>query len=159
MSQPSVKHETFVIRRDLVAPPRVVFAAWAEPAAKRAWFAAEDEGWDDVEHEMDFRVGGRERATGRPAGGGPLHVCNAVYQNIVPDKRIVWTYVMTLDDTPISVSLATVEFRPAGQGTKLVYTEQVAFLDRLDDRGPREAGCAWLMDNLGGYLSGVMVGA
>lgn len=155
MRQASVQHETFVIQRDLAVPPRRVFAAWAEPAAKRAWFAVENEDWVDVAHELDFRVGGRERATGRPAGGGPLHVCNAVYQNIVPDKRIVWTYVMTLDETPISVSLATVEFRPVGQGTKLVYSEQVAFLDRLDDSAARESGCAWLMDNLGGYLSGV----
>lgn len=153
MADRSVKHATFVIERSYDAPPRAVFAAWAEPRAKQAWFASESDGWENVEHAMDFRVGGRERATGRQAGGGPLHVCNAVYQNIVPEKRIVWSYVMTLDETPISVSLATVEFLPSGTGTRLVYTEQATFLDLLDDTESSEAGCGWLMDNLSRHLA------
>jgi len=152
MAERSVKHATFVIERDYAALPSTVFAAWAEPAAKKAWFAGEDEGWDDVEHAMDFRVGGQERATGRQPGG-PLHICDAVYQNIVPDRRIVWTYRMSLDDKPISMSLATVEFLPSDKGTRQIYTEQVTFLDLLDDTDSREAGCAWLMDQLGEHLA------
>ena len=40
---------------------------------------------------------------------------------------------MHLDDTRISVSLATVELKPAGKGTRLIFTEQGAFLDGYDD--------------------------
>ncbi len=34
-------------------------------------------------------------------------------QDIVPDERIIFTYDMRLDETRISVSLATVELEPA----------------------------------------------
>jgi uncharacterized protein YndB with AHSA1/START domain len=34
----SVEHATFVIERRYDASPARVFAAWADPAAKRRWF-------------------------------------------------------------------------------------------------------------------------
>lgn len=37
-----------------------------------------------------------------------------------------------------SVSIATFEFKPSGSGTKLILTEQSAFLDGYDDNGSRE---------------------
>ncbi|HEX6958499.1 MAG TPA: hypothetical protein VF194_10995 [Ferrovibrio sp.] len=52
----------------------------------------------------------------------------------------------------ISVSLATVEFKPAGSGTEMVFTEQAAFLDGYDDAGSRERGTNWLLDKLGESL-------
>lgn len=70
----------------------------------------------------------------------------------MPDQRIVYTYDMHLDETRISVSLATVEFEPAGAGTRLVFTEQGAFLDGLDTPAQREQGTGELLDALGGEL-------
>ena len=58
----------------------------------------------------------------------------------MPDQRIVTTYEMLMADTRISVSLATVELTPAG-GTRLVYTEQGAFLDGHDN--PAEQNTAY----------------
>jgi hypothetical protein len=52
------------------------------------------------------------------------------------------------------VSLASVEFVLAGKGTKLVLTEQHAFLDGYEDGGSRERGTLSLIDNLGGSLGG-----
>ena len=43
---------------------------------------------------------------------------------------------MYMDKTRISVSLATVEFKPDGQGTRLVYTEQAVYLDGHDEPAP-----------------------
>ena len=80
--------------------------------------------------------------------GGPVHFYNALYQDIVPDERIVLTYEMHLDKTRISVSLGTTEFKPDGKGTRLVYTEQAVFLDGHDDAGAREHGTRALFDNL-----------
>src|SRR2546429_5172061 len=123
MPERSVTHATFVIERSYPAAPGRVFAAWADPAAKKQWF-----GGPDTPHELDFRVGGRERNAGGPPGG-PVYSYEARYADIVPDERIVHTYEMFLDDTRISVSVATVEFHPEGTGTRLVYTEHGAFLD------------------------------
>jgi uncharacterized protein YndB with AHSA1/START domain len=150
MSERSVTHATFVVERVYDASPSRVFVAWADPAAKARWFAGPEE-WGPAEHELDFRVGGRERASGGPPGG-PVHLYDAVYQEIVPNERIIYTYDMHLDERRISVSLATVEFKAAGTGTRLVVTEQGAFLDGYDDAGERERGTRDLLDALGAEL-------
>jgi uncharacterized protein YndB with AHSA1/START domain len=150
MTARSVQHATFTIERIYDAPPAQVFNAFAAPAAKARWFGGPDE-WVKQRHEFDFRVGGRERLSGGPPGG-TVHAFDARYQDIVPDERIIYTYDMHLDDRRISVSLATVEFKPAGAGTRLIFTEQAVFLDGFDDAGSRERGTAWLLDKLGASL-------
>jgi uncharacterized protein YndB with AHSA1/START domain len=146
----SVTHAAFVIERTYAALPARLFAAWADPAAKARWFAGPED-WESGKYELDFRVGGRERASGGPQGG-PVHTYEARYQDIVPDQRIVLTYDMHLDDRRISVSLVTVEFRPEGAGTRLVFTEQGAFLDGYDGPAQREQGTRDLLDALGAEL-------
>jgi len=146
MTERSVAHATFTIERTYDAPPARVFAAWATSKAKGQWFSGPDE-WERSEHKLDFRVGGRESVSGGPKGG-TVHAYDAVYQDIVPNQRIILSYDMHLDQTRISVSLATVEFKPVGSGTRLVYTEQGAFLDGYDDAGSREHGTEGLLDKL-----------
>lgn len=150
MSEQSTHHATFVIERRYDAPPAWVFRAFADPVAKARWFAGPDE-WEKGRHTLDFRIGGRERISGGPADG-PVHRFDACYQDIVPDERIVYTYDMHLDETRISVSLATIELKPAGDGTRLIFTEQAVFLDGHDDAGSRERGTRDLLDNLGAAL-------
>ena len=128
------------------ALPARVFAAWATPEAKARWFVG-PEGWQRGDYQLDFNVGGREHLSGGPPGG-PAHIYDAIYQDIVPNDRIIYGYDMHLDDKRISVSLATVEFKPAGKGTRLTFTEQGAFLDGFDDPSMRERGTVVLLENL-----------
>jgi len=146
-SQRSVQHATFVIEREFAYPPARVFAAWADPKAKVQWFGGPSGQWTPLERQMEFRIGGRERAKGRWVGGRVTDF-QAVYHDIVQDQRIVYSYAMHVDEKRISVSLATIEFAPSGKGTKLVLTEQGAFLDGYDDAGSRERGTGALMDAL-----------
>lgn len=150
MSERSTHHATFVIERTYAASPARVFAAWAEPAAKARWFVCHDE-WTTAHHELDFRVGGREHLRVGPPGG-PVHAFDCRYQDIVPDQRIVYTYAMHLDDTRISVSLATVELKPAGAGTRLIFTEQAVYLDGTSDPIEREHGTRVGLDKLDAAL-------
>lgn len=53
----------------------------------------------------------------------------------------------------ISESLATVELKAEGKGTRLVFTEQAVFLDDFDDGGGRERGSGVLLDQLGAALA------
>jgi uncharacterized protein YndB with AHSA1/START domain len=152
MSERSVTHAAFVIERTYDAPPSRVFAAWSSAEAKAHWFVGPDE-WEASPHELDFRVGGREHLSGGPKGG-PVHVFDAVYHDIVPDRRIVTTYDMHADDTHTSTSVATVELTPEGSGTRLVLTEQGAFLDGHDKPEWREQGTRDLLDSLGRALEG-----
>jgi uncharacterized protein YndB with AHSA1/START domain len=137
----SVTHATFAVERSYAATPARVFAAWADPTAKARWF-----GGSDWEHELDFRVDGRE--TSRGTMDGTAYTFSARYQDIVPDERIVYAYDMHMGETRISVSLATVELKPDGDGTTLVFTEQGAFLDGLDDPEQRKDGTGSLLDAL-----------
>jgi uncharacterized protein YndB with AHSA1/START domain len=150
MSKRSAHHATFVIERLFKAPPFRVFDAFADPAAKAAWFAGPDE-WEKTRQDFDFRVGGRERLSGGPKGG-TAHSFEALYQDIVRNERIIYTYDMHLDDKRISVSLATVEFKPEDGGARLVITEQGVFLDGYDDAGSREKGTHWLLTKLSASL-------
>ena len=151
MTARSVTHHTFVIERHYDASPPRVFAAFADPDAKARWFSGPAE-WERTVHRMDFRPGGTETSRTGPAGG-PVHAFDGLYVDIVADQRIVFTYEMHLDDRLISASLTTVELRPEGVGTRLVFTEQDAFLDGYDDPAGREQGTAGLLDALGDELS------
>jgi uncharacterized protein YndB with AHSA1/START domain len=149
-NQSSVVHSTFSIERTYPVPPSRVFSAFANQAAKRRWFA-EGEGWEVEEFTLDFRVGGREFSRFRFEGGAPIRN-ETVYQDIVPDRRIVFAYSMTVGDQRISVSLATVEIESSGDGTHLVYTEQGAFFDGADGPEGREGGIRELLEKLGEEL-------
>jgi uncharacterized protein YndB with AHSA1/START domain len=147
----SVHHATFTIDRTYDAPVARVFAAWADPAAKARWFVGPDD-WERSDHAMDFRVGGCETVSGGPPGG-PVHAFEGRYQDIVPERRIIYSYDMHIGGDRISVSLATVELTPEGGGTRLVFTEQGAFLDGYDNPAQREEGTRGLLDNLAAALA------
>jgi uncharacterized protein YndB with AHSA1/START domain len=148
MTDRTVEHATFTVERTYDATPSRVFAAFAEPAKKARWFGAPD---SDSTAAMDFRVGGTESNSG-DIEGGPSYRYDAVYQDIVVDERIVYTYDMHLDGRRISVSVATVELIPDGARTRLILTEQGVFLDGLDQPAFREKGTGDLLDKLGTTL-------
>jgi uncharacterized protein YndB with AHSA1/START domain len=143
----SVVHATFCIERTYAASSAQVFKALTDPAAKAKWFTGGN-GYTLLAREMDVRPGGREHVQGRWETG-VVSTFDAVYQDVIADERIVYAYEMHMDDRKISVSLATLELKPAGTGTCLVMTEQGAFLDGYDDAGSRERGSNFLLDALG----------
>ena len=141
-----VTHATFVIERTFDAPPKAVFNAFADQKAKDKWFVGPAD-WIRGEKSMDFRVGGREVDVGGPKGG-PMSRFECRYYDIVPNERIVYAYEMYLDAQRISVSVASIEFKPAGKGTRFVLTEQGAFLDGFDNPALREEGTRELVEAL-----------
>jgi uncharacterized protein YndB with AHSA1/START domain len=150
MADRSVTHATFTLERTYDAPPAKVFQAFADPAIKRRWFV-EGEGWEVDEFTGEFKVGGFERSRFRFKGGTPVRN-DTSYHDIVPNERIIFAYTMTIGENRISASLATLQFKRAGNGTQLIFTEQGAFLDGLDTAGPREGGWKGLLDALGRAL-------
>ncbi|QGQ97524.1 polyketide cyclase [Paenibacillus psychroresistens] len=143
MNEHSVKHATFSIERVYATTPNRVFAAWSDPTKKASWFQQAD--------EFDFQVGGRELNHGGPPGG-PIYTFDAHYQEIVQDKRIVYTYSMDMTKTRISVSVVTVEMEATDSGTRLIFTEQGVFLDGHDTPEIREEGTNLMLDKLGEWL-------
>ncbi len=151
MPERKVTHATFSIERTYDVPPHKVFAAFASLEAKSKWFGGPDE-WNLGKRSMDFRVGGKEHLSGGPKGQPP-HIFDAIYQDIVPNERIIYSYDMHIGENRISVSLATIEFKKAGNGTRMLFTEQGAFLDDFDQPKLREEGTKVLLDQLGKALT------
>jgi uncharacterized protein YndB with AHSA1/START domain len=151
MEQSSVIHNTFVIERAYPATPERVFAAFADPAKKRRWFV-EGEGHDVEHYELDFRVGGKERARFRFKEGTPLKgvACtnDTTYQDMVPNRRIVFASTMSIGEKCISASRGTVELLPSGTGTELIFTHQAAFFEGSDGPEMREGGWRQLLARL-----------
>jgi uncharacterized protein YndB with AHSA1/START domain len=147
MSKRSATHSTFTIERNYGASPARVFAAWADANAKGQWFGPGGE----HEHELDFREGGRERF--EAAVEGAVYAYDALYEDIVRDERIVYTYNMRRDGVRMSVSVTTVELLSDGVGTHLRYTEQGVYLDGEDEPELREHGTKEILDKLGEALA------
>ena len=101
----SVVHGSFTIERELAYPRERVYRAWSEPEAKAAWFSGPGGQWTPLVREMDFRVGGRERAQGRWQSGVVTDF-QAHYLDIVPLKRIVYSYNMHVDENDIGADCA-----------------------------------------------------
>jgi uncharacterized protein YndB with AHSA1/START domain len=157
VSTPSVIHDTFTIERTYPVNAAAVFAAFASEEAKSDW--GDTGGLEPVEgasgaSEFDFRPGGRERFAIR--ADGRTFRYDALYYDIVEDRRIVYAYEMYADDVRISVSLATIELTPVPDGTELRLTEQGSYLDGIDGaEAPslRRGGTEEMLDNLIGYLA------
>ena len=153
--QPSTTHDTFVLERTYPKPPEKVFAAFADPARKRRWFAEGDHPAERF--ELDFRVGGAERQLFRLGENTPFPgtaiTTEGRHEDIVPDRRIVISSTMSLGDKRISTALATFELIPSGGGTRLVFTHQAAFYEGADGPEMRKGGWEKLLDQLGAGLS------
>ena len=148
----TVVHDTFVIERTYDAPVKLVFEAWADPTLKARWFVGSPEALG-AGYDLDFRIGGRETFRGGPPGG-TVHTYESRFHDIVPEQRIVYTYEMYADEARISVSVATVEFQSVGDVTRLVLTEQGAFLDGHDTAAQREEGTRSFLESLAASLHG-----
>ncbi|MFZ5780376.1 MAG: SRPBCC domain-containing protein [Pseudomonadota bacterium] len=151
MTVRTVEHGTIRLERRYEAAPSRVFAAWAEPAARAKWDVPGR--WVITEQTFDFREGGRERKRFGPRDD-PRFLAETLYLDIVSDRRIVFSYVLTVRNTRISASLTTVELAPEGRDTKLLLVEQVALFDGNDTAARREEGLSSMLDKIGESLAG-----
>lgn len=145
MPRHSIVHATFTLERAYPVPRQQVFRAWADPQLKAQWFAG-----NSAAFALDFRPGGIERNGG--VHDGKQISWESLYREIVPDERIVYTSVLSEDDTVATLSLTTVEFASRGKGTQLVLVEAGAYLDGREQPAWREQGTSDWLDALGRSL-------
>jgi uncharacterized protein YndB with AHSA1/START domain len=151
VAETTVVHSTFVIERNYPQPPDRVFAAFAQPARKRRWYAEGDH--EIQEFEMEFRIGGAERfryrfKEGHPIGGSEI-ANESTYHDITPETRIITTTRMALNGKPIHVAVLTIEFLASSTGTTLHFTNQGTYIDWPDGPSMIEHGWRSLIERLG----------
>jgi uncharacterized protein YndB with AHSA1/START domain len=148
-----ITHHSFTIERLYPedAPSRV-FHAFTDMGARRRWFFGID-GWIIHEIRAPEAVipGAVESSRFSPPGGAVVITNDTTLFEVVPDARLIFAYVMTIDGGPLSSSLSTVEFRPEGRGTRLTFTEQGAYHEGFADG--REAGTRQSFERLARELA------
>jgi uncharacterized protein YndB with AHSA1/START domain len=134
----SVLHGSFTVARDIRAAPALVWDAYADADLRSRWRRLP--GPDGV-LELDFRVGGWERLTGTSTASGTVEAIasHALFLDIVDRERIVSAHEALLDGVRRWVSLISIGFEPADEGTRVTHTEQYTFLAWAGDGGHDQA--------------------
>lgn len=152
-----VFHDTIVLERTYDASPARVFDAFADPESRMRW-GAPSKNTGLVFDETDFRVGGLDISRCGPVGN-LIYRVDTRYQDIVPERRIISTEAVSQGPNLLSVSLITVEFEPAGNGTHLVLTDQIAAYGSGSMIAGSKAGFTAALDNLTKELEREQAGA
>ncbi|MCU1686995.1 MAG: Activator of Hsp90 ATPase 1 family protein [Amycolatopsis sp.] len=136
-----VTHSTFTLERQYQASVQRVFEAWATPEARKRWMA------QGAEHSQNFEVGGLETVKGDDGEGHAL-TYEARYAEIATNERILTTSTLHSGDQLSTVSVTSVEFSAAGEGTRVVLTEHGMYLPGQEQPDWREHGTAQQLDTL-----------
>ena len=151
MSDTPAVHSSFVIERIYPQAPERVFAALADEAKKRRWFA-DDRGNGIDLFEMDFRVGGSERLSYRLGADtsfpGSVFCCVGQFHDIVPNRRVVTAARMDFGSQPMSSAIVTLELEVHDGGTRLTCTHQAVYFSPSDGPAMREQGWRKLLERL-----------
>lgn len=147
----SVEHKTFVVERELAASPKHAFRFFSEPALKERWTSCHPD-WTVLEEEFDFCVGGVEAKRWRTEEGHEQTFL-ARYLDIVPARRIIYAFDMGFAGERLSASLATVEFLADGARTRMIFTEQIAWLGDVGSMQLRIAGTGEGFDRLADLIA------
>jgi uncharacterized protein YndB with AHSA1/START domain len=131
-----VADNELLIVRTFNAPPSVVFALWSRAEHMKRWMGPKD--FICPEATIDFRVSGSYRAMIKSADHGE-NWFGGVYREIVPDKRLVFTFSWENEGPSEGVeTLVTITFE--GRDGKTVQTFHQAPFSHVERRDSHVGG-------------------
>jgi uncharacterized protein YndB with AHSA1/START domain len=149
---------TLVTTRVFDASPERVYTAWTDPKQLARWFPPE--GLTAPVCQLDVRVGGAMRIDMKGPEGEPfkgqLFPGRGVYREVVPNKRLAFTFTPEMDGRAMPTVLMTVEFEDLAGKTKITIRQTldtVAEFEEMVKTGMAE-GLAESLGKLAGVLSG-----
>jgi uncharacterized protein YndB with AHSA1/START domain len=141
MSTQTAVKPSLTLKRRLNASPAKVFAAWTDPEKVKHWMGPGEVTVLSVKCEP--RVGGKFNWVMR-APGGEVHDVSGVFREVVPDRKLVFTWAWI--STPERESLVTVDIKPDGNGSILTLTHE-QFFD-ADARDRHQGGWSSALDKM-----------
>ena len=118
-----------VLERRFAASPQTVYAAWTTPEHIALWWGPNV--GDRSHAEIDLRLGGHFKIL-TDAADGDQHEVSGVYREIVPNRKLVFTWAWR--STPERESLVTIDIVPDGDGTRLTLTHEQLFDEAARER-------------------------
>lgn len=124
--------------RRIEAPVEAVYEALTDPKHLARWWARPEV--EILAAETDPRVGGAYRIRLRGANGAEREL-TGVYRELIPNKRIAFTWLWS--DDPDPTSLVTIDLKPQGGGVELTLIHTSEAGEAVEE--PRRRGwTAWL---------------
>lgn len=147
MPTSSLTHGVFKVERIYEASVERVYHIFTDAQARQNWYIGKG-GWVTHKYTPPKNVipGAREFSSFSPPRSGTTFNNLTYYLEVVPNTLLIYTYTMSIDDTPVSTSLVTVEFIPSRKGTKIVTTVQGAYRD--NKVSSRKRGTIALLESL-----------
>jgi uncharacterized protein YndB with AHSA1/START domain len=136
------------------APREVVFQAWTEPEHLQRWWGPR--GFTTPACEVDLRIGGTWKIVMRFPDGVNEHTMLAVYREIVPPERLVFTNVaLDKDGQRLLEGITSIKFEELGEKTKLTLSTRMTGLVPYADRmlEGMEPGWSQSLERLGEALA------
>ena len=136
---------TLTLTERFAAPVERVFDAWSSSTEVSRWFAPGD--MRVPEANIDFRPGGRYRIVMQETDGAQ-HIVTGEYHEIVPNRRLAFTWQWEGSDAVTFVELEFNAIDAQRTDLKLVHT-RFATEEQRDHHGKGWGGC---LVNLRAYV-------
>ena len=130
------------VSRVIQAAPEKVFEAWIRPELMKKWFCPEDLRVANV--KADARVGGKYLIAMKDEGRDKTFTTFGTYKEIIPNKKLVFTWEWEEPDQAESV--VTVTFKIKNGGTEVIVLHE-RFVDMAEEKG-HEEGWTSALENL-----------
>jgi uncharacterized protein YndB with AHSA1/START domain len=139
---------SLTLKRRLKASPAQVFSAWTDPEKIIHWFGPHETEAGSVHAKTDVRTGGSYRVSFKTEDG-EYHEVGGTYREVVPDRRLVFTWAW--HSTPERESLVTVTLSGDGDGTLLTLHHEQFFDQKAAEGHTR--GWTGTLEKLDRYFS------
>jgi uncharacterized protein YndB with AHSA1/START domain len=147
-AQRRIADNELLIVRTFNAPPSLVFALWSNAEHMKRWMGPTN--FTCPEATIDFRVGGSYRAMIKSAEHGE-NWFSGVYREIVPDKRLVFTFTWDNEGPSARVeTLVTITFEERDGKTVQTF-HQVPFRS-VERRDSHVGGWSEAFDKEAAYV-------
>jgi uncharacterized protein YndB with AHSA1/START domain len=112
------KTHALKIQRTLDASVERVYKAWTNPDEICKWFGCQD--MSNCQVKQDLTVGGLYQFKMTIASDGVVITIDGVFQEIVPNKKLVYTWNSDSVEFPARDSVVSIEFIERGNKTEMI---------------------------------------